>query len=192
MSEQTQNLMPSFLDRLTAVPDHVPEKMVRYYAYWKVFYILAGAGHLLALFNFYIAGVYFMAIFNVFSVGLFAGAYMLLKAGYYRLAYWGAVIELVLHGIAATVCVGTEFDFGNYVFLVPILIFIQPFYSRRTSFLLTAVTLSSAVGATAYMQNNEPLYSVPPDLTNAFELMAVVNWPIFVLIMVLPCARMSP
>ena len=56
---------------------------------------------------------------------------------------------------------------------------------------MTAITLASAVGVTAYMQHNEPLYQIPPELTDTFELMAVVNWPIFVLIMVLPFIRAS-
>ncbi len=45
MTERKQNNAPSFFQKLAAVPVHVPGNMIRYYAYWKIFYILAGAGH---------------------------------------------------------------------------------------------------------------------------------------------------
>lgn len=181
-----QATFATFLDRLTSAPDHVPENMVRYYVYWKMFYILAAAAHLTAQYNFYLAGVDFMVAFNVFSVALFIAAYFLLQSGYYRIAYWGALAELVLHGIAATICVGLQYGFVNYTFLVCVLVFIQPFYSWRVSAGMAFATLVTALVLTAFMLNNPPLYEVPPALSVTVQLLAVTTWPIFVLIMVLP------
>ena len=181
-----QPTFATFLERLTSAPDHVPDGMVRYYVYWKVFYILAAIGHLMVQFFFYLGGVDFMVAFNVFSVALFIVAYFLLQFGYYRIAFWGALIELVLHGIAATICVGLQYGFVNYTFLVCVLVFIQPFYSWRVSASMAGLTLLSAVVLTSYMLSTPPVYQMPDALSGPVQLMAVTTWPIFVLIMVLP------
>lgn len=172
--------------RLASAPDHVPADMVRYHVYWKVFYVLTAFGHLTVQFFFYLGGVDFMVAFNVFSVAVFITAFMLLRAGYYRVAFWGALIELVLHGIVATLCVGPEYGFLNYTFLVCVLVFIQPFYSWPVSTSMAALTLASAVAVTAYMFSNQPIYELPPGLAPFVVMQAVALWPIFVLIMVLP------
>ncbi|WP_419914152.1 adenylate/guanylate cyclase domain-containing protein [Hoeflea sp.] len=177
--------------RITSIPDSVPDDMARYYIYWKIFYVLAGLGHGFALIMFVLNGVTVMAVFNIFSVSLFATAYFLLRAGYYRTAYWGAITELTLHGIAATICVGTQFGFSNYTFLVVILAFIQPFYSWRKSALIAAVALASAVVVTYYAMNHEPIYRIPQQYLTSTTLSQVVTWPLFVLIMVLPFIRAS-
>ena len=169
----------------------VPQGIVRYYAYWLVFYILAAVGHAMALILFYQTGVDFMAAFNVFSVLYYIVAVLLLKAGYYQTAYWGAIIELVLHCIAATICVGLQYGFTNYTFLVTILLFVQPFYSWRFSLLMAAATLMSAALLTYYAVHHPPLYVVPSDWVQSLSIMSVVNWPIYVLIMILPFIRAS-
>jgi len=128
-----------------------------------VFYAIAALGHLFALETFVQTGATIMAVFNIFSVSLFIAALFLLKKGYYRTAYWGAILELTSHGILATICVGPDYGFTAYPFLVTILLFIQPFYTWRFSLLVAALILTSAV----------------------------VTWPIYVLIMVLPFIRAS-
>jgi len=146
---------------ITAVPEDVPGELVRYYLYWRVFYFLAGLAHLLVLLLFLQTGVTFMAVFNIFSVALFVAAFSILPLGYYRLAYWVAITEPTLHGIAATVCVGTAYGFQLYAFLVVILLFIQPFYPPRTSYLMTALTLMTAGLVTAYSISVPPPYVIP-------------------------------
>ncbi len=181
----------SFYDRMLAVPDHVPKDMERYYVYWKVFYALAGLGHLFSLQMFWQTGVYFMVYFNIFSVLLFIGASILLRLGYYRTAYWGAITELVLHGIAATLCVGPSYSFQNFVFLVLVLIFIQPFYSMAISMLLAAVTLTISGVLMYYAVTNPPVYVIPESMATSLMVMPMVTWPIFLLAMVLPFVRAS-
>ena len=169
----------------------VPQVLVRYYAYWLVFYILAAVGHGMALVLFYQTGVEFMAAFNVISVLYYIVAVFLLKAGYYQTAYWGAIIELVLHCVAATICVGLEYGFTNYTFLVTILLFVQPFYSWRFSILMAAATLMSAALLTYYAVHHPPLYVIPSEWVQSLSIMSVVNWPVYVLIMILPFIRAS-
>ncbi|NKK87453.1 hypothetical protein GFL80_25145 [Rhizobium leguminosarum bv. viciae] len=180
-----RNTLPLW-DRLTNVPGDVPRELSRYYVYWKIFYVFAGIDHALVLITFYQAGVYAMVIANIFSVGVFVAASLLLRKGWYQFAYWIAIGELVVHGILATICVGSQFAFTNYTFLVVILLFIQPFYSWRVSFVLAVATVASAAVVTDYSLNNSPLYVMSPDWASTMIIRQVVGWPIFVLIMVLP------
>ncbi len=182
---------PEIIKRITSVPSNVPQEMVRYYVYWKIFYVAAGLGHLLSIFLFAYNGVTFMAIFNIGSVALFIAALFLLRAGRYRIAYWGALGEVTLHGIAAMICVGPGFGFQNYAFLVPILLFIQPFYGMRFSILMTIATLASASIITWYALNTPPVYTIPPGEVNRLIVTSIITWPVFVLIMVLPFIRAS-
>ena len=181
----------SFTGWLASVPPDVPDDLARYYLYWRIFYFLAGFSHFLVLLMFLQTGVYFMVIFNIFSVALFAAAFWLLQRGYYRLAYWGAFWELVLHGIAATICVGPEYGFEDYAYLVAILAFIQPFYSFRFSIVLTGATLISAGVVTYYAINNPPIYLIPESWSDAMIVSSVISWPIYILVMVLPFVRAS-
>ena len=176
---------------ITSVPDHVPDNLARYYVYWKIFYVLAGVSHFMTLLMFLQNGVTFMAVFNVFSVSIFAAASILLRRGYYRLAYWGAFTELVLHGIAATICVGVEYGFQGYPFLVVVLLFIQPFYSWRFSTLMSAVVLASAGIVSYYALDNPPIYLIPEQWQTFLKILAITTWPLYVLAMVLPFIRAS-
>ncbi|RVH60098.1 adenylate/guanylate cyclase domain-containing protein [Sinorhizobium meliloti] len=176
----------SIWTRATHVPPHVPRSLGRYYIYWRFFYVLAGFEHTLSLIAFLQSDVTFMAIFNVFSVALFVAAFFLLKAGYYQTAYWSAITELVLHGIAATICIGPQFGFTNYTFLVVVLVFIQPFYSWRVSLVLAVLALASAAMVTAYALDNHPVYTLSEEWARTMIIRQVIAWPISVLIMVLP------
>ncbi len=178
-------------DWFTVPPAHVPDDLVRYYIYWKVFYVLAAAGHFLTGLLFWQNGVTFMALFNIFSVALFLGALLALERGYYQLAFWGAITELVLHGIAATVCVGFQYGFQNYPFLVGILLFIQPFYSLRVSVLGTMLILTSAGLIMAYSVTHDPVYLIPEGQRVFLSVTAMFTWPVYVLLMVLPFVQAS-
>jgi len=180
-----------FVDWLFAVPPHVPDGMVRYYVYWKVLYFLGGISHLLALVLFWMADVEFMFLFNFVSVTVFAAAFVLLQNGYYRTAFWSINLELILHGIAATICVGPLYSFQSFAFLVVILSFIQPFYRTRVSLLLAGLALASAALVMLYATHNPPVYAVPAHLTDLYVAFPMLTWPLFVLAMVLPFVNAS-
>ncbi|MEM9470697.1 MAG: adenylate/guanylate cyclase domain-containing protein [Pseudomonadota bacterium] len=179
------------LDWFTFTPEHVTDDLARYYIYWKVFYVLAALGHFMTLVLFWQTGVTIMAVFNVFSVAIFVSALMLLERGYYQTAFWAAITELVLHGIAATICVGHQYSFQNYPFLVVILLFIQPFYSMRSSILMAAAILLSAALVMSYAVSNQPLYLMPEDQQAMLAAVPMISWPFYVLLMVLPFVRAS-
>jgi len=177
--------------RRRLIPSTVPDELVRYYLYWRIFYGLGAVAHFVVLLLFLQTGVYPMAIFNVGSVALFAAAVVAVNKGYFRLAFWAAFTELTLHGIAATICVGTQYWFQNYAFLVGILLFIQPFYSTRFSVVMTGLVFASAGLVTYYAINYPPLYDIPEDWSDPMAVGLMILWPLFVLIMVLPFVKAS-
>lgn len=181
-----ESVKQNMWELISTAPAHVPREMARYYVYWRVLFVLGAVEHMLTFMFFYEAGVTFMAVFNLFSVALFVAIFFLLRRGWYLVSYWSAISELILHGIAATLCVGPEFGFGNYTFMVVILLFMQPFYSWRASLVLAAIILATAAGLAAYMFDHGPLYVVGGDLARTAILRQVVAWPAAVLAIVLP------
>jgi len=183
--------MQRIIDWFSEIPEHVPEGMARYYIYWKVLYVTGGLGHLSALVLFWVAGVQFMFLFNIFSVALFAAAFVLLQNGWYRTAFWAVNAELILHGIAATICIGPLYSFQNFAFLVVILAFIQPFYRIWVSVALAGVATGSGALVMLYATHNPPIYVVPEVLQDSFVVIPMLTWPLFVLAMVLPFVSAS-
>ena len=82
-------------------------------------------------------------------------------------------------------CIGPQFGFTNYTFLVVVLVFIQPFYSWRVSLVLAVLTLASAAIVTTYALTIAPLY-LSEEWARTMMIRQVIAWPISVLIMVLP------
>ncbi|USG62457.1 adenylate/guanylate cyclase domain-containing protein [Sneathiella marina] len=187
--------MHSYINRamiwLTTAPSNVPKDMVRYHVYWKIFYLIAALGHAMTLQMFYQTGVYFMAVFNIASIFIFVVALLLLNKGFYRTAFWGAIIELVAHGIAATICVGNDYGFQNFAFLVVVLLFVQPFYKLRISIFFASIVLTTAASVMFYSVHNPPIYTVPPEWADTMVISSMFSWPIYVMIMVLPFIRAS-
>ena len=171
---------------LLDIPVHVPDDIRRYFLYWKIFFILAAAAHFSALIVFASAGVSFMAWFNVFSVTTFIVAFILLRRGHYHLPFWLAIIELVLHGIAATICLGPLTGFQCYVFLVLVLIFVQPFYRLRTSILLGCGVLASLLIVMLYVQHHPPIYQLTDFWMTLYMMMGWAMFPAIMVAMVLP------
>ncbi len=176
---------------MISIPADVPEPLRRYYIYWKFFYALSGVEHLFMLTIFLRGGVGAMVIFNEYSIVVFITALLLLKTGRYRTAYWLSISELILHGIAATLCVGPQYGFTSYTFLVVVLAYVQPFYSWRVSLALAVFTLASATTVTAYGLFHPPIYEVSEHWTRAMIIRQVVIWPVAVLAMMLPFMRAS-
>lgn len=171
---------------LLDIPVHVPDDIRRYFLYWKIFFILAAAAHFSALIVFASAGVSFMAWFNVFSVTTFIVAFILLRRGHYHLPFWLAISELVLHGIAATICLGPLTGFQCYVFLVLVLIFVQPFYRLRTSILLGCGVLASLLIVMLYVQHHPPIYQLTDFWMTLYMMMGWAMFPAIMVAMVLP------
>jgi class 3 adenylate cyclase len=176
----------SFLKWLLTIPDDVPKETRRYYLYWRVFYFLGGAAHVMGGGMFLVGGVTFMAWFNLISIPIFVASFMLLQRGFYRLPFWLVNGELIAHGVAATVCVGALFGFQCYIFLVIILTFVQPFYRLQTSMMLAAGALISVVAVMLYTWNAAPFYVMPDEM---MALAIIITWtlfPMIVIAMVLP------
>ncbi len=184
MSEAKQQFF--LLQWLLTIPDQVPKDIRRYFVYWKVFYFLGAIIHLAALVLFALAGVSFMAWFNVVSVTLFVSAFVMVQHGHYRLPFWLVNTEVMAHGIAATVCVGPLVGFQCYVFPVAIMAFVQPFYGLRVSTLLAGGCLASLLVLMLYVQGHPPVYQVSDIWMTVMMLISWTVFPFVLVAMVLP------
>lgn len=173
---------------LTNAPEHVPARLARYYVYWRIFFSLAAITHGFALSFFLDREIWFMVWFNAYSVSSFAICLMLLRAGYFKTAYWVAITELVGHAVAATVCVGVEFGALGATILILILVFVQPFYSLWSSLSLSALVLATMSITQHYALTHAPIY---PEFQVSLSDYAVriVSWPVLALAMVVPFIR---
>lgn len=183
---ETTSERTGFIGWLLDIPDHVPSEIRRYFLYWKIFYFLGGIAHLSVLIFFALAGVTFMAWFNLLSVTLFVFSFLMLLRGHYKLPFWLVNIELVLHGIAATVCVGPLLGFQCYVFLVLVLVFVQPFYRLRFSILAACIVIASQLSLMFYVQYNPPVYALADFWLTSFMLIDWALFPGILLALVLP------
>ena len=184
MSEARQQ--NPLLQWLLTIPDQVPKEMRRYFLYWKVIYFFGAIFHFSALVFFAFAGVSVMAWFNLVSVPLFISAFVMLQYGHYRLPFWLVISEVMLHGIAATICIGPLAGFQCYIFLVAILAFVQPFYGLRFSALLAGGGLASLIALMLYVQGHPPIYLLSDLWMTAAMLISWTLFPMALVSMVLP------
>ena len=180
----------NWFDWVSRAPDHAPSDLARYYVYWRIFYFLAAATHGFALAYFLDREIWFMVWFNVYSVSAFLFCLYLLRTGYYRLAYWIAITELVGHSVAATICVGIEFGALGATMLILVLVFVQPFYSLWFSLLLAGLVLTTAALTQHYALTHAPVYT-GFQISLADYAIRIVSWPLLVLAMVVPFIRVA-
>ncbi len=174
------------LQWLLTIPDHVPKDTRRYYLYWKATYFVALLGHVFALISFGLAGVTFMFWFNLVSVPLFVAAIIFLQRGHYRLPFWVVNAELILHGIAATICIGPVTGVQTFIALVVILWFMQPFYGLRISCLCASAASAALVGLMLYVWNEPPLYQLSYVWNVTFTAVSWSLFPLCLAVMILP------
>ncbi|WP_235930296.1 adenylate/guanylate cyclase domain-containing protein [Sulfitobacter sediminilitoris] len=176
----------TFLERFLEVPEDTPEEIRRYFAYWKVFYALAAVAHVSVLVMAWAADIGFLFWFNCVSIPLFIVCYVLLHRRYYRLAFWMANGELILHGVAATVCIGTLAAFNDFIFPVVVMAFVQPFYSMGRSAFLAGGALAVAAALSYFMHDRAPVYELKAPFDTMFEVVSPIVFAVAMLAMVLP------
>ncbi len=171
---------------LLTIPDHVPKDTRRYYLYWKATYFVALLGHVFGLVSFGLAGVTFMFWFNLVSVPLFIAAIIFLQRGHYRLPFWVVNAELILHGVAATICIGPITGVQTFIGLAVILWFMQPFYGLRISCLCASTASVVLLGLMLYVWNETPLYQLSYVWNVTFTAVYWSAFPLCLAVMILP------
>lgn len=109
--------------------------------------------HVLLLAIFYAFHVMPMFYFNIFSVLTYALCFWLMRGGHehYLAIYFITYIEVLLHSFAATICLGWQFGFAQYIIaIIPVGFYIcYTLEIRRHKF--TIATVSAVFSAVAFL-----------------------------------------
>ncbi|WP_438347968.1 GGDEF domain-containing protein [Paenibacillus sp. FA6] len=97
--------------------------------------------HTIWILMFIILDIPTMAIINIGSVIIYLIAYLLLRRG--AIVAWGIfmVLELVIHAVAASICIGWDSGFHYYLLTVPYTIFISSNKNRKASLFIFIVII---------------------------------------------------
>lgn len=109
--------------------------------------------HVLLLFVFYIFHVMPMFIFNIFSVLTYVFCFWLMHGDreHYLAIYIITDIEVILHSFAASICVGWQFGFAQYIIaMVPVGFYIC-YMLELKRYKFTIATLSAVFSAVAFL-----------------------------------------
>ncbi len=107
-------------------PEYYTRQFVRAIIFGNYGYPSGLLAHALFLVIFSLIGVTLLAIFNVFSVLLFACALFLHRRGYLWLAFYLITIEIIAHAAICTAVIGWDAGFQYYVLIQPAVAFLIP------------------------------------------------------------------
>ncbi|MDE7247641.1 MAG: hypothetical protein K2N43_07115, partial [Lachnospiraceae bacterium] len=122
---------------------------------WK-FHALIGSiisVHILLLCIFFVFHVTPMFIFNIFSVLTYAFCFWLIRGDreHYLATFYISYIEILLHSFAASICVGWQFGFAQYIIaIIPVGYYICYTLEIR-HYKFTIATVSSVFSAVAFL-----------------------------------------
>lgn len=123
--------------------------------------------HLCFLYYFYKLEVEFMVYVNIVSVATYIIGYFMITQGRMIPFYYVASVEIAVHMILATICVGMAPGFHWILLFLPVLFFFTDFFSlqirgktamARTGSLLA---MASILFLEFYMSTHEPIYKIP-------------------------------
>ena len=109
--------------------------------------------HVLLLVVFCVFHVTPMFIFNIFSVLTYAFCFWLMRGEreHYLAIYFIAYIEIILHSFAASICIGWEFGFAQYIIAIVPVGFYICYTLELKRYKFTIATLSAVFSAIAFL-----------------------------------------
>ena len=135
--EQSYEKDLQFIEKI----DKLVSRKVEFMAY---FFSLAAclAAHTLYLILFAAAGVWAMVIFNIFSVCFYAGTIIAVRHVKEKAnLVYASLAEIVVHAVAATLCVGIQADFTMFLLMIIPLAFLMPNKNRYAPFVVMFVSV---------------------------------------------------
>ena len=109
--------------------------------------------HVLLLVVFYVFHVTPMFIFNIFSVLTYLFCFWLMRGEreHYLAIYFIAYIEIILHSFAASICIGWQFGFAQYIIAIVPVGFYICYTLEIKRYRFTIATLSAVFSAVAFL-----------------------------------------
>jgi len=147
----------SFINSLNEVPEgkYPPEyytpRLLRAMVFGNYAHPLGILTHSLFIVIFALLGVQTLALFNIFSVILWATGFILHRKGYISQGYLLITIENIAHAAVCTVVIGWDAGFQYLVLVQPVCVFVLPWTTFRK--ILIAAIYSFAYIAMNYYAN---------------------------------------
>ena len=137
-----KSFVKSFVNSLSSIPEGnlPPEyyrspRLMRSIVFGNFGYPSGLVIHLLFLIFFAVMGVTLLALFNIFSVILWAIAIYLHRKGLIWSAYILSMIEIIAHAALCVDVIGWNAGFQYYVLVQPVVVFLLPGTTRKKAFL---------------------------------------------------------
>jgi len=133
----------------------------RYWQFADLVLRVALVIHLIFIPLFYFLEVHLLAMFNIFSVLLFAGSMYLIRHKHYELAGWLAHLEVIAHAALACWQIGFDSGFHYYVPLLGVLAFLD-MKDSRVNKLIKVITVAIAYLLIAwFFMGAQPVVTLP-------------------------------
>jgi class 3 adenylate cyclase len=146
------------LKTLFESPDGFSGEYARFYIAARLTYPFGLIGHAAFLLIFWHLDLFVLAAFNVFSVAVFAYAFIKSNQGIMRLpGILTMLVEIPSHAILATIYTGAATGFWIYLFLSMIFILLLPFFSRKLRLLLSIGLVFILLVLTGFVVGEEPM-----------------------------------
>ena len=125
--------------------------------------------HAFFMIDFFLNDIIEMAVFNVFSVALYAYLTVVTARHPQRLNYFAcfAIFEIVLHASMATLFVGWESGFMMFVVCVTPFPFFLPFKNDTTAFYISGLCAAAFVALRVYMNTSHDRAVYVDDISEA-------------------------
>ena len=141
----------SFIKSLNEVPEgkfppeYYTPLFIRSIVFGNYGYPTGLLSHFLFLVIFALIGVTILAIFNIFSILLFATGFFLHRRGYLWLAFYLVTFEIIAHAALAIAVIGWDAGFQYYILLGPVVIFLLPAKTIKKTKIAATYTLAFAI-----------------------------------------------
>jgi hypothetical protein len=132
-------------------PEYYTPRLLRAMVFGNYAYPLGILTHSLFIAIFALIGVRTLALFNIFSVILWATAFILHRRGYISPGYFLITIENIAHAAVCTVVIGWDTGFQYIVLVQPVCVFFLHWSTTRKA--LIAAIYSFAYVAMNYYAN---------------------------------------
>lgn len=168
------NSIKSFINSLNEVPEgkfppeYYTPLFIRGFVFGNYAYPSGLLIHALMLVVFALLGVMILAIFNLFSVILWAVAIFLHRRGYLWHAYYLVSIEIIAHAAVCVAVIGWHTGFQYYVLIQPAVVFFIPGKTIHKA-AIAAIYTCAFVVMNMYANATVPLRQLNPLLVAAFN-----------------------
>ena len=135
--------------------------------------------HIVLFFYFKVFGVTPMAHLNVLSIALYTVCFFWLNTAKLNVLIYIAGVEILIHTVCATICIGRPCGMQWILLFMPIEYFYMEYFSlqirgkKAHATIISLIHLLAFVLLEIYMIDHDPLYSIPANVADVTRLVLI-------------------